>query len=380
VNRDASALPPLAHRLLQLLVVVGAVASVGGLYLAPQRTWANALMSSYFMVELSLAALFFLAAHDVAGARWHLAFRPVPEAMARVLPLGAAGVLLVLVIHPELYPWFTAPPPEGGVSAFKHAWLSRPFFLLRSSIYLLCWIGFARAFAHRWAREERDPAASPREVPLSAGFLVVFALTLVAAAFDWIMSLQPEWYSSIFGFYEFASMFVGGIAAIVLLVIAARRFIPASVSLTEAHVHDLGKLLFAFSSFWAYIWFSQYMLIWYGNIPEETSYYVIRQHGRWAVLFVLNVILSWTLPFVLLLSQRAKKTERRLLVVAAIVLIGRLLDLYLQVLPGFMGPQPLMGLSEIGPTAIAIGLFTLAFFRMLRRAPSIPLGQRAALK
>lgn len=361
---DVVALPSVAHRTLQALVCLGALTFGVGLLMAPHRIWADALLSSYFMLELSLAAMVFVALHDVSGATWDLAIRRVPEAMARLLPLGAIGVAFVLVMRPDLYPWFGTAPPDSGASAFKHLWLNRAFFLTRSTVYLVCWIAFALAFARVWRREEHGPRARAR---LSAGFLVAVGVTLVPASFDWIMSLEPAWYSTIFGFYEFASMFAGGIAAILAFVIWIWRLAPDAMAITEEHLHDLGKLLFAFSTFWAYIWFCQYMLIWYTNIPDETSYFIERQSRGWMVLFWLNLALNWVAPFFILLSQHAKIRPTRLLAAAVAVLLGRLADLSLAVLPRFVGARPILAVLELGVIAGAVGLFALAFFWTLER-------------
>ena len=370
-------LPTPVLRVLQLLVAVGLAALAVGLRVAPQRTWAGFLLSSYFMLELSLAGVFLIAAHYVSGSNWLSALRRVPEAMAAILPVGAIGLLIVLLVYPKLYPWTTElAPPGTAVLAFKRLWLSRPFFLARAVLYLACWVGFATAIVRTSRRQDRngDPMLTRRNVRLSAEFLAVLTVTLPLASFDWIMSLEPQWYSTIFFFYDFASMFLGGLAAVTILVIWVRRLAPDSFPITAGHLHDLGKLLFAFSIFWAYIWFCQYMLIWYGDIPEESSYFIERQRGSWAALFLLNLILNWAVPFLALMSQKAKQTARTLVVVAIVVLTGRVLDLYLAVLPQFAGSKPLIGVWEVGPVLGAVGLFALAFFSSLRRAPLVPLG------
>jgi hypothetical protein len=325
------------------------------------------------MLELSLAAVFFLAVHYVAGAKWHTAIRRVPEAMALVLPIGAVGLLMVLLAHPSLYPWFVSPPTAERALAFKRVWLSRPFFLARAVLYLACWTFFARSLVRTSYRQDRDAHAvgSDRNVATSARFLVVLALTLVPASFDWIMSLEPVWYSTIFGFYDFAGMFLTGLAAMIVLVVWVRQLAAGRFTVSGDQFKDLGTLLFAFSTFWAYIWFCQYMLIWYGNLPEETSYFVVRQREAWGVLFLLNLALNWAVPFLLLLSRDAKTRPPRLLAASAAVLAGRFVDLYLAIAPG-VAPSPIAGLPEVGLTLGALGLFTLAFFQVLQRAPLVP--------
>ena len=173
------------------------------------------------------------------------------------------------------------PAPERAL-AFKHFWLSRPFFLMRAAIYSGIWILFAHAIRQRSRRQDHDgdPRWTHENFRLSAAFLVLFGITVTLASFDWVMSLEYHWFSTIFGVYNFAGLFQSGLAAIILVALWLERAGPLKNVLNEAHLHDLGKLLFAFSVFWAYIWFSQYMLIWYTNIPEETSYFVRRAARR----------------------------------------------------------------------------------------------------
>jgi hypothetical protein len=365
--------PAAATRALLGLVAVGLAAFGLGLYTTPHRAWASLLGASYLLLELSLAALFFIAIHYVTGAKWHVTIRRVPEAMALLLPLGAVGLLVVLVAHPSLYPWFLDPPEAPRALLLRRVWLSRPFFLARSVAYLACWALFAVSLVRRSYRQDDsgDPALTDRNVAVSAWFLVALGLTLVPASFDWIMSLEPEWYSTIFGFYDFAGMFLSGLAAIIVLVLWVRRLAAAHFTVGDNQLRDLGTLLFAFSTFWAYIWFCQYMLIWYANLPEETSYFVTRQHNAWGVLFLLNPALNWGVPFLVLLSRDAKRRPARLLVAAGSVLGGRLLDVYLAIVPGF-APAPTAGVPEIGLALGGMALFTLAFFQMLQRAPLVP--------
>ena len=226
-----------------------------------------------------------------------------------------------------------------------------------------------------WVREERQGEGTVHLVrKVCAAGIFIYGVTLSFGAVDWLMSLQPHWYSTIFGVYNFAGLFLSGLAVIVLLVVTRRELGPLSGRVGEAHLHDLGKLLFAFSTFWMYIWFCQYMLIWYSNIPEEAVYFVPRITGPWRALFVANVLLNWVLPFTLLLSQRAKKNPKVLFRVALILLAGRWLDLYLMIAPPLDGPTPAIGGWEAGAALGALGLFLWVVPRALARMPPIPTG------
>ncbi len=364
-------LSPEHTRLLRTLLIVGAVTAVLGVWQAPTRTWANLLLVSYYLLGTALAGLVFIALQYVSGAGWSAALRRVPEAMTSVLPYGVAGIILVLLFRSTIYPWVHGAHDATG---FRRAWLNFPFFAGRSLVYAGVWLLFTWLIIHSSRRQDHDAdlAHTRRNVRYSAAFLVLFAITFWLASFDWIMSLEPRWASTIFGIYNFAGLFSSGLAAIIVLAIVLQRFGPLDGVLSSAHLHDLGKLLFAFSTFWMYIWFSQFMLIWYANIPQEAVYYVRRMQGAWMPLFLLNMVLNWAIPFLVLLPAKAKKNLGVLLKVAVTVLLGRWLDLYLMVLPPLGGTRPEISAWEIGPAMGMVGLFGLVFFNGMRKASVVP--------
>lgn len=382
MNTDRIPRVEIAPRTRQTLIglaVIGAVVAGAGAAMAPDRMWASWLLVAYYALGLGLAGLCFVAILYTSGATWSAAIRRVPEALAGTLPFAAALLAVVFVARPQLYPWTIAPGAGIAVSpelAFKLAWLSRPFFLVRAAAYALIWILFAVAIrrASRRQDDDGDPRWTSVNVRLSAAFLMVFGVTFSLASIDWVMSLEQLWYSTIFGVYNFAGLFLSGLAAIVVVALWLERAGPLRNVLTVEHLHDLGKLLFAFSVFWMYIWFSQYMLIWYTNIPEETSYFVRRVHGGWFVLFLANVVLNWLVPFVVLLRRDAKRRRPTLALVAATVLVGRWVDVYLLILPAVLGETPRIGLWELGLTAGGLGGFGLVLVWALRGVSAVPLG------
>ena len=360
------------------LAIVGAVTAVAGATAAPDRLWASLLLVSYYAVGIGLAGLCFVAIHYTTGASWSVAVRRVAEALSGTLLLGIVLLAIVFGASPQLYPWMNASSlgsPADTALAFKRFWLSRPFFFARAAGYAVIWTLFALAI--RWCSRKQDLDGNPRwtraNVRLSAAFLVVFGVTFTLASVDWVMSLEPRWFSTIFGVYNFAGLFESGLAAIILVSLWLEWRGPLRNVLNDEHLHDLGKLLIAFSIFWVYIWFSQYMLIWYTNIPEETTYFLRRLHGQWHVLFFANVVLNWLVPFVLLLRRDAKRRRTTMALVAAVVLVGRWLDLYLMIFPSVVGETPRIGLWEIGLTAGGIGCFGLMLVWILRRAPAVPI-------
>ena len=363
---------------LRLLAAVGVVAAAAGAVMAPEQMWANWLLVSYYFLTLALGGLVFVALHYASGATWGVAIRRIPEAMAALVPLGVVGVGVVFFARPELYPWMadSLAPTDEPALAFKHAWLSRGFFLVRAAIYAAAWVSFAWAIRRQSRLQDREPGmgrtlANRR---LSAAFLVVFGVTFSLASIDWMMSLEPDWYSTIFGVYHFAGLILAALAVIVLVAIWLERSGPLKGILNDDHLHDLGKLLFSFSTFWAYIWFCQYMLIWYANIPEETVYFVLRTSAPWFGLFVLNAALNWVVPSAMLIRSGAKSHRGVMVGAAVVVLLGRWLDLYVMVLPPINESSPAIGVWAIGLLAGGVGFFGIALTRALRGAPLIPIG------
>jgi hypothetical protein len=370
-----------------VLVTIGGMAVLVGLLLDARHTWAGLLLAGFALVGLSLAGAIFVALLHVTGAGWATTLRRVPEAMAAAFPVGAVLLAAVLFAGPELYPWFDPSAGEAeNVTPLREVWLNRSFFLLRSAVYLGCWYGFILALVRASRRQDADGNVNHTRAraQLSAAFLVVFGVTFWLASQDWIMSLESEWLadgtrrpanwsSTIFGLYNFSGLFLSGLAVLTLLLLWLRRVSFLGRVVGADQLHDLGKLLFAFSTFWMYVWFCQYMLIWYVNNPEETTYFAQRQHGAWQPLLLADLMLNWAIPFVVLLPRAAKRRPGVLVKVCVLVVLGRWLDLYLMIAPAVDGPVPAFSLLEVGLTIFTVGLFGLAFFRSLSRAALVPL-------
>jgi hypothetical protein len=342
--------------------------------MAPQRAWANVLLASNYLVGLSLGGLVLVALHYVTGARWSVPLRRLPEALSFALPVGGLGLIVTLVVQPSLYPWYAGASAEEHASALRSLWLDRPFFLVRALVYLAVWLAFAAAILHNSRRQDKtgEPNLTAWNIRLSAGFLVAFGVTCWLSSYDWLMSLEPHWQSTVFGVYNFASLFVSTLAAVTLLAVCLGRCGPLERFLTRDHLHDLGTLLFAFSSFWMYTWFCQYLLIWYTNHPDEGIYFWRRSDQPWPALLLLNLVLNWGIPFGVLLFRGAKRQPLILATVAVIVLAGRWLDLYVMIFPSQPDPSGLPGVLEIGLMLGAVGLFALVVFRALAQAPLVP--------
>jgi hypothetical protein len=357
------------------LALLGAVSMAAGLYQEPQRAWANALLLSNYLVGMSLGGLVLVALLYVTGARWSVPLRRLPEALAVALPVACLGLALVLVFRTSLYSWTTsAPAEEENASPLRSAWLDRSFFLIRALVYLSAWLVFAVAIirASRRQDETGDPGLTRTNIRLSAFFLVVFGVTCWLASSDWLMSLEPEWSSTVFGVYNFAGLFVSALAGVTLLAICLRRHDSLRAVVTKDRLHDLGTLIFGFSSFWMYTWFCQYLLIWYTNHPDETGYLLRRWHGDWPGLVLVDLALNWAVPFTVLLCRAAKRSPLILGAVCVSILAGRWLDLFVMIFPSQGDDFALPGLAEAGIGLGAAGLFLFVVFRALATAPIVP--------
>ncbi len=370
-----------AKELTKRLTIVGSLAGLVvllGIFLAPGRTWPGLLIAAFYLVGLALGGMLFLATQAVSGGGWHVCFKRIPEAMASTLPFSAIVLLLTLAGGMStLYEWSHADAVAGdALLAGKSGWLNVPFFLARALVVLAVWLTFAVAFLRVSRRQDvdRSTAGNHRTVALGAGFIVAFSVTFSVASFDWLMSLEAHWFSTIFAGYHFAGAFVSGLSLIMASMIVLRRQGCLKGIVTDDHLQDVGKLMLGFTSFWAYLWFCQYMLIWYANLPEEVTFYVGRHHGAWAVVSAANVLVCWALPFLVLLPRPTKRNEGLMLKVAALLLVGHWIDLYLAVQPVFETEAPVLGIWEIAPLVGAAALFLLAFRRGLAAADVVPLG------
>ncbi|MCP4229693.1 MAG: hypothetical protein GY771_06050 [bacterium] len=358
------------------LAVLGAISLAVSFFLWTDHAWANVLLISYYLLGLGLGGLLFVAFHYLTGAAWSTVLRRIPEAMWVGIPAAAVGLILIFVFKSSLFPWMDGYGLENGEGAFwfKALWLQPLFFYIRAAVYFIIWLGSGYLILRQSKFQDKDGKPSRRKwaTRFSALFVVFFGVTFWFASFDWVMSLDPHWFSTIFGFYNFAGVFLGGLAAISLFAVWLRQASVLRGVVTDEHLHDLGKLLFGFSCFWMYIWFSQYMLIWYANIPEETSYFVTRMNGYWEPIFIVNLVLNWVIPFIILMPRAAKKNSAVLGTVAIFILAGRWVDLYLMFIPQISGKYPPFDFAEVGSILLISGIFGFLFFLSFRRSFPFP--------
>jgi len=374
IQQDEFHLPP-GSRWQRLPAIAGALglAAVGTSFALrggdPARFYHSWLVAFLFFLSITLGAIFFVMVHFAAKAAWGVVVRRLAENLAATVPLFLLLFVPILLGLRELYPWAV---PEhvahDAVLRGKAAWLDPTFFSLRAVLYLGTWSLLAWWYLTLSLRQDRtgQAALTRRMIALSGPGLIVLALTVTFAAFDWIMSLDPHWYSTIFGVYFFSGSVVGAFATLILVAAALTRSGILQQVITVEHFHELGKLLYAFTVFWAYIGFSQFFLIWYANLPEETTWYLRRTEGGWLTLTAGLAAGHFVLPFFFLMSQHTKRRRGLLAFGAAWMLVMHLLDVYWLVMPSYLeGGPDLHPLDLI--TLVGVGGPVLAVFGLLLR-------------
>lgn len=336
------------------------------------------LVAFTYFLTLSLGGLFFVMVHHLTGARWSIVLRRLAESLAVLFPLLFVLFLPILGWLSSLYPW--ADPHAvlaDQVLQKKTIWLNPPFFILRAFIYFSVWTALALRLYHLSLRldETGDPELLLSLRRLSAPGMLIFAVTITFAAFDWLMSLDAHWYSTIYGVYLFAGAAIAIYAVLILVALALDAAGQLGDSVTVEHFHDLGKLLFAFVIFWAYIAFSQMMLIWMGNIPEETAWYARRWHPfAWKAVCLFLIVCHFLLPFLGLLPRTVKRFTPLLGLIAGWMLVAHAVDLAWLILPA---QAPGADLPRVSDVALFLGmgcLYFTVYISVLQRRPLIPLG------
>lgn len=377
------AAPAVAEQIQQRSLLIGAAAGVLvviGLLLDSPQFFRSFLLGYVFWASISLGCLALLMMQHLTGGIWGYVIRRVLEAGARVIfPLMAALFLVLVFGMDDLYLW-ARPETVRGDKLLQYKalfWLNQPAFWARAVFYFAIW-GLLAAFLTRWSRyhdRTGDPLIPKRMEGASGPGLVLYGLTVTFASVDWVMSLDPHWFSTMFGVLFMGGQALAAMAFVIAMVVLLARHDPMRGVLHAEHLHDLGKLLLAFVMLWAYFAFSQLLIIWSGNLPEETAWYVHRFHGGWQYIGVTLVIAHFVLPFLLLLSRDIKRHARKVVVVAALVLAMRYVDLHWLIMPNFEEARhgfTVHWLDVVMPVAIG-GLWMAVFFWNLRQAPLLPL-------
>lgn len=347
-----------------VLLVIGAV--VGLMQHDPAKFWAGYLTAFVYCLTLTLGALIFVIIQHVTRASWSVVVRRIAEIYTNNFILLLVLALPILFLGaPHLYAWFhpaNLAGEEAHLIAKKAVWLNPGFFYVRIVAYFLIWITLSRYFFTRSLAQDRDgnPETTVRMWVTSGPSVLIFALSSTFAAFDLVMSLSPTWYSTMFGVYFFAGSMLGFMALLgaTCLFLQGRGHLVNVV--TNEHYHDIGKLTFAFTFFWGYIAFSQFMLIWYGNIPEETNWFMIRQRESWVWLEWGLLFGHFFIPFGGLIGRWAKRLRPVLAFWCVYILIWHWLDMVYLVMPEFF-PSGLLGMTLVAPALMTLGMLGLWF-------------------
>jgi hypothetical protein len=344
-------------------VALGAVGLVAGLVASPRADFYFSWLVAYlYFLSIALGALFFVMTLFACRAGWSVTLRRVIENVMATLPVFAVLFVPIWLGRHDLFVWTDAAKvAKDAALKGKSGYLNEGFFAVRAVIYFAAWGGLATYFSAQSQKQDQsgDERITRRLQAVSGPGLIVFSLTLTLAAVDWMMSLEPEWYSTMFGVYYFAGSLLSAFAFIVVAVafIHARGQLRGIV--TVEHVHDIGKLLFAFVVFWAYIAFCQYFLIWYGNMPEETAYFMHRSHGSWPTVARWLILGHFAIPFFFLMPRAVKRSGSLLVAGALWLLFMHFMDLYWCVIPVHREEGAHLQISDV-TTMLAVGGFFLA--------------------
>ncbi len=326
-------IPELAVHQRRFLIAgaAGLVASLAGWFTNPAQFYHSYLMAYMLWLGVALGCLGLGMTHQLSGGAWGVVIRRPIGAASRTLPILALLFVPVLLGMNHLYLWTHADVVSADQALqAKRLYLNVPFFIVRAVIYFAVWNAVSY-FLNAWSLEQDrtgDPRIARRMQRMSAGGLVAYGLTITFASFDWLMSLEPHWYSTIFGALILGGQALSGMAFLIVVLVWLSRRPPLDAIVVKAHFHDLGNLMLAFVMLWAYFSFSQYLIIWSGNLPHEISWYTHRLHTSWRVIGVLLVVFHFAVPFVLLLSRTMKRERGLILKLSIGLFIARIIDLF----------------------------------------------------
>jgi len=376
--------PPEVDQFQRRALMIGGVAVVvcivGAIFNVDQflRSY---IVAYVFWLGITLGCLAILMLQHMSGGAWGLVIRRLLESATRTFPLLALLFLPIALGVGSVYPW-AQPLAIDVPEALKHAlahkapFLNVPFFLVRAVFYFAVW-NLMSYFLNKWSLEQDRTGHRPLTTKLqslSGPGLVLYGLTVTFASIDWMMSLEPQWFSTMYGILIMGGQGLSAMAFIIAVVVVLSQYKPLSEVIKPRHLHDLGKLMLAFLMLWAYFGFSQFLIIWSGNLPEEIPWYVRRLQSSWKWLGLALVVLQFALPFVLLLSRDLKRNARRLVIVATVVIVMRLVDLIWLTGPDFyQGAFRIHWMDVLMPIGLG-GLWLAYFAYQLKARPLLPIG------
>ncbi len=369
-----------------VLLAIGLLALILGLITLsdPQgeaRFWSVLMFNGIFFMLIAVGALVVLCAATLAQGSWHIAYKRVIEAMVMAIPvLGVVAFIIMMFVvwgdKSAVYEWVDKTlVSESHLLQKKSAFLNPGFYTFCTVVTIGLWAFFGYRLRRLSLKEDLADKGTTimfwKSYRIAAIFVAFFAITNSTSTWQWIMSIDVDWYSTLFAWYIFASLFVCAMAVLAIFVIILRNN-GYMEWLTFEHVHDLGKFMFAFSIFWTYLWFAQFILIWYGNIPEETTYFAIRMWGSYHTMFYLILLLNFVAPFLILMTRDSKRNYTIVAYMALLVFIGHYLDFFMMFMPGTVKNNWHLSWYELGISLGFIGLMTFVVMRNLTKAPLYP--------
>lgn len=355
------------------LILIGVLSMVIGFMMDPERAWANYLLNNYYFVSLAVGAAFFGAIQYITQSGWSSAFKRIPEAMASYIPLAAVLFLLIYFGMHYLFHWshegITA---TDALIAHKSPYLNVPFFYVRIVLFFGLWTLMVKLLRRLSLQEDDQGGMSYfyQSEKYSRIFIFIIAFSFTLFAIDMLMSLEVHWFSALFAAKSFIAAFLHASTVITLIVILLNRAGHLKM-LNRSHLHDFSRYIFMLAIIWGYFNFAEFMLIWYGNIPEETMFFVKRSQGAFNVLFYANIVINWLIPFLMLMPRMTSRSRVFLLPVIVALIIGQYTELYYYIWPAVVH-EAKFGLLEIGSFLGFLGLFALVVTNTLTKANLIP--------
>ncbi len=346
------------------------------------KPWSALYVACIFFLLLAMGVLAFYAIQQVAQAGWSPVLFRVMQGITAYLPIGSLLFFILLVLcgmhFNHMFVWMAdgvadpTSPNYDAIIANKVGYLNVPFWLIRAAIFLIGWNLYNYYTRKNCLAQDAatDDSYYKKNFKMSAGFLVFFIVTESIMSWDWIMSIDPHWYSTLFGWYVFASFFVSGITMITMVTVylKSRGYLE---HVNTSHIHDLAKFMFGISVFWTYLWFSQFMLIWYANIPEEVTYFITRIQ-LYNLPFFGAVVMNFLFPVLILINTDFKRITWVLVIAGIVILLGHYIDFFNMIMPGTVGDRWFIGVSEIASVLFFLGLFIYVVFTALTKAPLLP--------
>jgi hypothetical protein len=372
-------IPAKITRLGIVLFVIGLIFGAAAFFTDQSRASFNYLVAYTFMISIGVGSLFLIALEYVVGAVWSVPIRRIVEFFAATVPILAILVLPLFLNMHDLFHWsHSEVVTEDKILQGKAPYLNVPFFIIRVFVLIGIWSLFYFFFIRNSKKQDStgDQNLTRINIKLSAVFIPIFAISITLSAIDFLMSIEPHWFSTILGVYFFSGTVVAALAAVTLATVLLKENGYLHPAITNDHLYSLGGLMFAFVNFWAYIAFSQFMLIWYADLPEETSWFLQKWNGSWAVFSIALIIIQFVVPYIALLSQPSKMDPKRLKFIAIWLLFAHLFDLFWLVMPELeqlSGGYSFSWIDFVFPVAI-VGLLILIFTMKAKKENLLPIG------